>query len=113
MPIKPIDLQTLFMQLDQVGRARSAEKDGAILQQSIQAGIQQKKQLEKAEAVKELDHPGQDEGSEKVRERDEEGAEAQSGGSDRKGQRPEKDDASPGPDVVRDPDLGNTIDISG
>ncbi|GAB1457283.1 hypothetical protein MASR2M48_25910 [Spirochaetota bacterium] len=31
MPIKPIDLQTMFLQLGQVGKQQAAQKDGALL----------------------------------------------------------------------------------
>ena len=39
MPIRPIDLQTLLMQLSQVGREQAAEKEGAALQSAMKGGV--------------------------------------------------------------------------
>jgi len=36
MPILPIDLQTLFSQMNQVGKEQSVQKEGAAIQSSMQ-----------------------------------------------------------------------------
>ncbi|MBN1242565.1 MAG: hypothetical protein JXA15_07660 [Spirochaetales bacterium] len=109
MPIKPIDLQTLFSQLEQVGRERAAGKDGnvGILQQSLQGMAQLKKREEEAKAVRKPE--SSDDGAPGVNERE--------GGSreGKAGARREKDEAADeaAPNVISDPDLGSRVDISG
>ena len=49
MPIRPIDLQTLLMQMSQVGRDQAVEKDGPALQSAIQGAVTQKKEIESKE----------------------------------------------------------------
>jgi hypothetical protein len=44
MAIQPIDLQTLFTQMDKVAKQKSAEKEGLVLQQSLQGAVNLKKQ---------------------------------------------------------------------
>ena len=51
MSIRPIDIQTLLMQLSQVGRDQSVEKEGAALQAAIKSAEEQKKQGEEKEAI--------------------------------------------------------------
>ena len=107
MPIKPIDLQTLFMQLNQVSREQSAAKEGVVLQQSIQGAILQKKQEGEARSIQK---PEADEGSGKIRDREsgfspeQESEERES--SEEKAESEERE-------VVKDPDLGRRVDISG
>ena len=52
MAIAPIDLQTLFTQLDKVGRAQAAQRESQVLQQSIQGAQLQKKTEEQKEVSK-------------------------------------------------------------
>lgn len=107
MPIKPIDLQTLFMQLNKVSRDQAAAKEGAVLQQSIQGALQVKKREDEAKAVQ---RPEADEGSGKIRDRESEGAsEGEAEGKKSK----EGEEESGEPEVFKDPDLGRHVDISG
>lgn len=107
MPIKPIDLQTLFLQMNQVSKEQAAAKDGAVLQQSIQGAVLAKK---REDEVKSVQKPQAEEGSGRIADREsgtaaEEEAEGRKRGSE--SGEPEE------PEVVKDPDLGRRIDIQG
>ncbi len=111
MPIKPIDLQTLFMQLNQVSREQAAAKEGAMLQQSIQGAVLQKKQDDEVKAVR---RPVADEGTGKIRDRESRapaGGEGEAQGEEGKAAGEEAESGEP--EIVRDPNLGRRIDISG
>jgi hypothetical protein len=109
MAIQPIDLQTLFTQVDKVGRAQSAQREGLAIQQAIQ-GVQFERKTEaQIQSVNEAQNTG--EGAEKVKDRNTGGQEAAEG----EGKRQEKDEApAEGREraVIRDPSLGANIDIS-
>lgn len=110
MPIKPIDLQTLFTQMDKVGRERAAAKDGAVIQGAILASVAQKKESEKSESVTGLESSEDHDGALAVGDRDA----ASDRGREEGGKRREKaDEDDEGREVIRDPDLGNSVDISG
>lgn len=113
MPIKPIDLQTLFSQIDRIGREQAAGKEGAALQGSAHAGALQKRAEEKARSVQ-RPADSDDSGSRGV---DPEGggsAEAGEEGASERKARPAEDDEETTPDeIIRDPKLGNRIDLSG
>ena len=111
MPIKPIDLQTLFSQLEQVGRERAAGKDGnvGLLQQSLQGMAQLKKRGEEAKAIRKPE--ASENGAPGVNDR-EGGTRDERSGSPRE---KESDGAAeePAPNVITDPELGSRVDISG
>jgi hypothetical protein len=109
MPIRPIDLQTLLMQMSQVGRDQAVEKDGPALQSAIQGAVAQKKETQAKEAVRRPEEPQDGAGAVKDRpgrqrskgsQPGEEGAEGEEGDEPRE-------------EVVRDPSLGNRVDLSG
>jgi hypothetical protein len=114
MPIKPIDLQTLFTQMDKVGREKAAERDTSAMQVSLQAAQSQKKAAEQNTSVQgtrddtEVSKKGIN-----IDEKEEQGAasadEGDRGGPPDDGNEPEKPEA----EVIRDPGLGTKIDISG
>jgi hypothetical protein len=109
MPIRPIDLQTLFMQLGQVGKDQAVEKDGPALQAAMQGAAAQKRLAENKEAVRGPEEPG--EGTHPVKE---DGGSLGGGASRRRasegkaGEQEEKEE-----EVVKDPSLGNRVDLSG
>lgn len=110
MPIRPIDLQSLFMQMGQVGREKAAEKEGAILQAAMKGAAEQKRADEAKEAVRRPTDP--EGGTPAVRDR----KERPQGGREgrREGEAPaEEGEAKEEEEVVRDPSLGNKIDLSG
>lgn len=111
MAIQPIDLQTLFTQVDKVGKREAVQKEGVQLQQSLQNVQIQKRTEERSHSVNETRDTGQ--GAERVKDRESRKWTGQEGKDDE-----EKDGSgSSGEDenspVIRDPDLGRNIDVSG
>ena len=106
MAIAPIDLQTLFTQLDKVGKTHVSQKEGQSIQQAVQ-GIQiQKKTEELIQQVNEAQNTG--EGAQKVNDH----GQRQGGrGNSGKRQKEEVEDETPS-SVLRDLSLGKNIDIS-
>lgn len=109
MPIRPIDLQTLLMQLSHVGREQAVEKDGAVLQSSIQGAAAQKRQVESKEAVRRSEAPKDGPGP--VADRSGKGQTEKRRGEEEKGE--EGGGQPPEEEVVRDPELGTRVDLSG
>lgn len=108
MSIQPIDLQTLFAHLHNVGKDQAVLKEGAVLQQEAQGKELVKETRHRDESVNETGELEDESG--KIRE-DKENREGRREG--RKG----KEDAS-GKEgkrrpVYQDPDIGKNIDISG
>jgi hypothetical protein len=107
MPIRPIDLQTLLMQMSQVGRDQAVEKDGPILQSAMQGAATLKKEGEAKESVRKAEDAKQ--GPDPVKD--------QRGKQRRKGSKAEGEEAegeeAPPEEIVRDPDLGGRVDLSG
>lgn len=110
MALQPIDLQTLFTQVDKVGKAQSAQREGLAVQQALQGAQLQRKIEERIQAVNEAQDAG--DGVEKVKDRED--ASARDNASDRgKGEKDGKDESpAEEPSVIRDPSLGRNIDIS-
>ena len=111
MAIQPIDLQTLFSQMDKVAKTQSAQREGLALHQTMQGVQLQRKMEEHIQSVNEAQNTG-DDGTDKIRDRpssrggkesDEEKKETREGASEQ--------DETPGP-VISDPRLGKNIDIS-
>ncbi len=108
MPVQPIDLQTLFAHINQVGKQQANLKEGIILQQSAKG----------SELVKETEHKNESVNKfEQVNEENQEIKEKRSGSDERR----EKDGENGAPkeekqqdkNYFTDPDLGRNIDISG
>jgi hypothetical protein len=110
MPIRPIDLQTLLMQMSQVGRDQAVEKDGPALQSAIQGAAAQKKEIEAKEAVRRPEEPKDGAGPVKERSGRSRGQGAKEGGE---GEAEEEGEGERREEVVRDPSLGNRVDLSG
>ncbi|MDR2758463.1 MAG: hypothetical protein LBB78_03695 [Spirochaetaceae bacterium] len=110
MAIQPIDLQTLFTQLDKVGKSQTAQKEGLQIQQALQGEQIQRKTDERIQSVNESQDTG--EGAETIRDRaSRKNGEEKQG---REGKDEESEDEKPEePLVFRDPDLGRNIDVSG
>ncbi len=111
MPIRPIDLQTLLMQMSQVGRDQAIEKDGPVLQAGIQGAVAQKREIESKEAIRRPEESK--DGPTAIRDR----AGRSRGQGGRGGQAGEGDEGPEGEEkseeIVRDPTLGNRVDLSG
>ncbi len=107
MPIKPIDLQTLFVQLSQVGKQQAAEKDGALLH--VHLHNNQVKRIAD-EAAKAIQRPKDDQtATESIND------ESGSSMAGHAGEKKRDEEKAPEKDVetIRDPALGGYIDISG
>jgi hypothetical protein len=111
MAIQPIDLQTLFTQIDKVGKDQSVHREGAQLQASLQAARVERLEVERDHSVNEARDTGQG-GAEHVRERQ---GRRQGGKEFFAEDEPEAADAEEDgdPHVIRDPCLGKHIDVSG
>jgi hypothetical protein len=112
MPIRPIDLQTLLMQMSQVGRDQAIEKEGPALQNAIQGAVTQKKEIENKEAVRGAEEPKEGAGAIK----DRQGRPGGKGGHEAEGEGEAGDGTAgekPAEEVIRDPSLGNRVDLLG
>jgi hypothetical protein len=105
MAITPIDLQTLFAQLDKVGKTHAPMKEG--IQQAVENIQIQKKTEEHIQEVNETQNTG--EGTEKVKDREQSGAGHQNENKKNKKENREDEGAV---SVLSDPSLGKNIDIS-
>lgn len=107
MAIQPLDLQTLFTQLDKVGKLQNAEKEGLAVQQSLQSAHVRKKTEEQVQSVDETKQAG--EGAEAINDRNARKKSGdQSGGEKREKNASEEKKMR----VFRDPTLGKNIDLS-
>lgn len=111
MGIQPIDLQTLFSQLDKAGKLQSGTKENIPAQQVIQVAQQIKKEEEQVRTVKETKNP--ETGAERIK--DEAGKKEKNLPSRQRRSPDEKEEApeQKEKEVVRDPELGTKIDLSG
>jgi hypothetical protein len=109
MAIAPIDLQTLFSQMDKVSRAQNSQREAQVIQQAVQ-GIQiQKKTEEQVQQVNEAQNTG--EGVEKVNDRRHGQNRGAKKGNTQK-DNSDNEEAEDQPFVLSDPNLGSKIDIS-
>ncbi|MDR2923934.1 MAG: hypothetical protein LBU85_11425 [Treponema sp.] len=111
MAIQPIDLQTLFTQLDKVAKTQSSQREGAAMHEAIQGAQLQRRTEDQIKAVNDVQNTGED-GAEKVKDRGAQPHDAHSGGKDKKqeGEKHEQEEAKAA--VIHDPSLGRNIDIS-
>ncbi len=114
MPILPIDAQTLFSQIEQVGKEQATQRESTPQAQSLQ-GAELARQAEQADhSVNQTRRP--DEGAEKVRDGKEGGGRRKDRTRKKRAGRP-AGDAAPVPEGeaerIADPDLGRHIDLLG
>ncbi|MCL2184268.1 MAG: hypothetical protein FWB86_00210 [Treponema sp.] len=111
MALAPIDLQTLFSQMDKVGKTQAAQKDGATVQQAVQGTELQRKTEEQIRQVNETQNAG--EGPDKVNDQTGKDAGKRSEGKKKESENePEETSETENIVFLRDPSLGNKIDIS-
>ena len=110
MALAPIDLQTLFTQVDKVGKAQAAQKEGQALQQAMQGVQLQKKTDEQLQQINETQNTG--EGVDKVNDRSSRQNNEKKNKEKQTGDFEEDMEEQPLAAVLRDPALGNKIDIS-
>jgi len=109
MAITPIDLQTLFSQVDRAGRFYNAQRDGQAIAQSIQGVEIERKADEQINQVNEAQNTG--EGADKINDN------SQKQNSGQKGEKRKNEDNEEETDennrlIISDPSLGRKIDIS-
>jgi hypothetical protein len=110
--MQPIDLQILFTQLDKVGKEQANQKEGLQIQQALQGARMQRKAEERIQSVNESQDTGQ--GTERVKDRSPKKRQDHAGS--RKGPLPGGEGDDPDGEyspVIRDPNLGKNIDLSG
>ena len=108
MGIAPIDLQTLFTQVDKVGRSQAAQSEGQALARSIQGNEIERKTEEMINQVNEAQNTG--EGAEKINDNSQK--REQNKNNSRKKEDEKKTEEEDTRYILRDPSLGNKIDIS-
>jgi hypothetical protein len=108
MPIRPIDLQTLLMQMSQVQKDQAVEKDAPVVQSALQAAAAAKREIETKDAVGRPEEPKDGAGPVK----DRMGRPRERAGKGKEGDEGEGEEA-PHEEVVKDPTLGNRVDLSG
>lgn len=106
MPIQPIDMQTLFMRLNQIGKEQAILREAAHLAQAQTAGELVRESETQAHSVNQTREL--EEGLEGVNEEEQ-------GGEQRHAPEHERGRKKPGTEreIFRDPDLGSNIDIVG
>ena len=107
MPIQPIDVQTLFMRLSQIGKEQSLQRESAHLAQATQGKEIVREAEEQSKTVNESRDV--EDGPEAIKDDQQQPREQSSG--ERKDTRSGEDEEEQ--NVFRDPDLGNSVDISG
>jgi hypothetical protein len=109
MALSPLDLQTLFTQVDKVGKQEAAQKEGAALLQSIQQAKHQQQTDEKIRSVNEAQDVS--EGTENINDKNG-GRAGQDGRGHNRAAEDDQENAEEGNKIIRDPDLGMNIDVS-
>jgi hypothetical protein len=113
MAIQPIDLQTIFTQLDKVGKTQAFMRDGQQIQESLNQAQAQRKLEENIQSVNETQNMGEEAG--KIKDENRRGANANQGGAWEKTEdlTEEEEEEKKKQDLIRDPALGRNLDISG
>jgi hypothetical protein len=109
MAIQPIDLQTLFTQLDKVAKTQSDQREGAALHQAIQGAQLQRKTEDQIKAVNQAQNMGED-GAEKVKDRGPQAHDGNGKGKKKENEKPQQEETKAA--VIHDLSLGRKIDIS-
>jgi hypothetical protein len=109
MAIQPIDLQTLFTQVEKVGKTQAFQKDGALIQQAIQSVETQRRTDENIRSVNEAQDAGR--GTEEINDRNAHRRQAGEEEGRQRGDDGEEEQA--GAPVFRDPALGKYVDFTG
>lgn len=110
MPLLPIDLQTMFSHMNQIGKEQALQKDVSPLQQSLQGAEIAKDSKDKDTTVNETNEVG--EGLEKVKDEGQKKGKEQ--GTEQDKMEKDKEHVKTGQkEVFKEPYLGHHIDIIG
>lgn len=112
MAIQPIDLQTLYTQLDKIGKSQVQQQAAAQAARETEMANNRKEAADRLSTVQGTETSEDKTG--KVHERTE-GEEREGEKGERRDQSPSREDAEqlPPPEVIKDPALGTHVDISG
>jgi hypothetical protein len=100
------------MQMSQVGRDQAVEKDGPALQSAIQGAVNQKKETEANDSVRRTEDAK--DGALPVKDRRDRGKGREGEGGEEGEEGEERKPGEGGSEeVVRDPSLGNRVDLTG
>jgi hypothetical protein len=106
MPLLPIDLQTMFNQMTQVGREQAMQRDVSTQYQLLQGTEMARRTQQSDTSVNQARQVG--EGLEKVKEEEERRQERRRRGKGEPGEEAEEQQGH-----IEDPDLGHYVDLSG
>jgi hypothetical protein len=109
MAIQPIDLQTLFTQVEKVGKAQASQKEGLMIQQAIQSAEIQRRTDANIQSVNETQDTGR--GAEEISDRN--ARRRRAGEEEAKKDGAEEEEERSGVPVFRDPALGRYVDFTG
>ena len=110
--MQPIDLQTLFTQMDKVGKSQAMQREGQHILESIQQIQIQKKNEQNVQSVNQAQDLGEEAGT--IKEEKKHGRrENNSGAKERQTEEEELSEGIDKRDLIRDPSLGRNVDISG
>lgn len=112
MAIQPIDLQTLYTQLDKIGKSQVQQQVASQVAREAEMANNRKEAADRLTTVQGTETS--DDKTGKVHERTE-GETRDGEKGDRRDQAPQRDDSepAPAPEVIKDPALGTHVDISG
>ena len=108
MAMQPIDLQTLFTQLDKVAKNQTQQREGLQIQAALQQIQSQKKAEEQVQSVNQAQDMGY--GTVKVKDENSQHQQAQDHRENNEDNEAREKTRNP---AFRDPSLGHNIDISG
>jgi hypothetical protein len=111
MAIQPIDLQALFTQVDKVGKNEANQKEGLQVRQDIHAVHQLQKQEQRIQSVNQAQDTGQ--GAERIKDRNRRNHSEQEEASETEKENPEDEHEQAAISFVKDPALGQNIDVCG
>jgi len=110
MALAPIDLQTIFTQVDKVGKSQAAQKEGQAIQQSIHGVHLQRKTEEQIRQVNEAQDIG--DGVDKINDKQNSNKNNENKKDNKNQENESENEIEKKHHVFRDPSLGNKIDIS-
>jgi hypothetical protein len=108
MPLLPIDLQTIFAQMNEVGRGEAAQRQVAPEAQAFQASQMVKQTEQRDNSVNESHQVSEGPGAVKEQEQRRERRRA----SERQKRKERKGEKKNEPEIFRDPALGHHIDVT-
>ncbi|MBN2532495.1 MAG: hypothetical protein JXB88_06360 [Spirochaetales bacterium] len=108
MPLLPIDLQTMFSHMNQIGKEQALQKEISPLQQSLQGEEIAKDSKERDTTINETDEVG--EGLEKIKDKEKKKESEQGSGQNKKEKQKENTEQK---EFFKEPYLGQHIDITG